>query len=779
MAEDIGSLISNYGDMSIEELGGSLLQRQADQQAAQAKEDKKGRRFQQAMGLLLAGQAVYKTSVKKRLKELDDTQAFNMKDNTTQAKQVQVMGRVLNGMPPQEFFDKNKGKDPTELSRLIVENDIYGKGFKQKLAPVINTILKQGFSEAEFDRFQKTTAEYDTAFDGALQTLVSGFVEPHKDKKGNATGKRNYEMYESELRELLDASNLDDAKLFQQAIAITPAALDVAERRYYSRLKTEYSERGMIQGFKDIFTKVGNREESRGRINLFRNVSKTDVYGSNLNDVLTTLNLEGPLITSIDKSLAKYRGSASEGMVKAITDPDLIARSMLGIQTFGRNLGNKRLYNSDNTLKMSMNGSRQWQNYIEDFGDENGAQMQAFAKDVAGLTNTFKSDTDFALAAYTSSLREKGEEVTDTDIAEFYNKITAPDNESYRMNIAIAVAANEGFTSGGGFLNKGAEYYQSSFNEVTQKYKYDRYKGSLPAMLGEGISTPSQNPSGNFQEDESYSRMSPADKKISFDKNLAFIEKAKISDFSKIKLIENLFDNVRQPEFNTQEEYLEAYAPETRQFKFRSIAIAGPNGPSYINIPVNEEYAGKPLVASLFGPKKKLNNPLYKNKEVGKKVTADAIDAVVNIGSESKKYKKNLIGFLNDNANMESTYGTHRNTFTNASGARGIMQIVPSQSLAELKRRIDIDNPTIVKYNEKLKSNFNIDLTTVTAKDLEIPLVNVAVSRGYYMIFPEPIPYDKRGQASYWLTKYNTGDGNATVDIYLKKNGYDSLIKNK
>ena len=779
MAEDIGSLISNYGDMSIEELGGSLLQRQADQQAAQAKEDKKGRRFQQAMGLLLAGQAVYKTSVKKRLKELDDTQAFNMKDNTTQAKQVQVMGRVLNGMPPQEFFDKNKGKDPTELSRLIVENDIYGKGFKQKLAPVINTILKQGFSEAEFDRFQKTTAEYDTAFDGALQTLVSGFVEPHKDKKGNATGKRNYEMYESELRELLDASNLDDAKLFQQAIAITPAALDVAERRYYSRLKTEYSERGMIQGFKDIFTKVGNREESRGRINLFRNVSKTDVYGSNLNDVLTTLNLEGPLITSIDKSLAKYRGSASEGMVKAITDPDLIARSMLGIQTFGRNLGNKRLYNSDNTLKMSMNGSRQWQNYIEDFGKEDGAQMQAFAKDVAGLTNTFKSDTDFALAAYTSSLKDKGEKVTDTDIAEFYNKITAPDNESYRMNIAIAVAANEGFTSGGGFLNKGAEYYQSSFNEVTQKYKYDRYKGSLPAMLGEGISTPSQNPSGNFQEDESYSRMSPEDKKISFDKNLAFIEKAKISDFSKIKLIENLFDNVRQPEFNTQEEYLEAYAPETRQFKFRSIAIAGPNGPSYINIPVNEEYAGKPLVANLFGPKKKLNNPLYENKKVGKKVTADAIDAVVNIGSESKKYKKNLIGFLNDNANMESTYGTHRNTFTNTSGARGIMQIVPSQSLAELKRRIDIDNPTIVKYNEKLKSNFNIDLTTVTAKDLEIPLVNVAVSRGYYMIFPEPIPYDKRGQASYWLTKYNTGDGNATVDIYLKKNGYDSLIKNK
>ena len=101
------------------------------------------------------------------------------------------------------------------------------------------------------------------------------------------------------------------------------------------------------------------------------------------------------------------------------------------------------------------------------------------------------------------------------------------------------------------------------------------------------------------------------------------------------------------------------------------------------------------------------------------------------MGSESEEDKKNIIGFLNDTANMESSYGMHRNTFTNKSGARGIMQIVPSQSLAELQRRIDINNPTMVKYNEKLKSNYNIDLTTVTAKDLEIPIVNVAVARGY------------------------------------------------
>ena len=49
MADDtMENLISNYGDMSIEELGSSLLQRQSDIAAQRAKEAKKNRKFQQA-----------------------------------------------------------------------------------------------------------------------------------------------------------------------------------------------------------------------------------------------------------------------------------------------------------------------------------------------------------------------------------------------------------------------------------------------------------------------------------------------------------------------------------------------------------------------------------------------------------------------------------------------------------------------------------------------------------------------------------------------------------
>lgn len=763
------NLISNYGDMSIEELGSSLLQRQSDIAAERAKEAKKNRKFQQAIGLLTAGQAVFKNATQKRLKELDDLQAFNMQDNAEQSQQIKTLGRIGANMPDQKWFAERKDMDVNTITKEILNDDRYGKNLQQNLSPVIDAAIKQGVPEEEYAMFKSGTSEYDTAFQLGLHNLVSNYVSPHVDAKGNKTGKRNFEMYEIELRKLLNERNLDSAKLFEQAIAITPGRLNQAEKRYYARLKSEYANRGYIESFKDIFKKIGRREEQQGRFNLFRNVEQTDLYGSDINDILTTLNIEGPLITSIDKSLAQYRKSATQALVSAKADPDLVSRANTAIETYGRNLGNKRLYNDDNTLKMSIRGEGSWNRYTEDFTEN---QQQKFAEDVAGLANAFQDDTDFALAVFSSTLKDKGEEVTDDAIAQFYQKITGPDNESYRLNIAIAVASNEGFATGGGFLGRKPEYYRDSFDAVAQKYKYDRFKGSIPLLLGEGIAVPSQTSTGNYQEDASYSKMSVEDKKIAFDNQLRFIEQSKLSSASKLKLVENLFENVKQPEFTTPQEYLETYPPESRKQKYKFVYIPGLTGGMTITVPDNTEKK-KSIIKN-----EEIKNSLYKNKAVGKEVTSEAINSIVNMGSESEKYKKNLIGFLNDNANMESTYGTHRNTFTNKSGARGIMQIVPSKSLAEVKRRIDTNNPTMVKYNEKLKSNFNIDLTTVTAEDLEIPIVNVAVARGYYMIFPDPIPEDKVEQAGYWLKNYNTGDGNATVDIYLKKNGYDNLIKN-
>jgi len=669
------NLISNYGDMSIEELGSSLLQRQSDIAKKRAKEAKKNRRFQQAIGLLTAGQAIFKNATQKRLKELDDLQAFNMQDNVEQSQQIKTLGRIGANMPNKEWFAERKDMDVNTITKEILNDDRYGKNLQQNLAPVIDAAIKQGVPEEEYAMFKSGTSEYDTAFQLGLHNLISNYVSPYVDAKGNKTGKRNFEMYEIELRKLLNERDLDSAKLFEQAIAITPGRLNQAEKRYYARLKSEYANRGYIESFKDIFKKIGRREEQQGRFNLFRNVEQTDLYGSDINDILTTLNIEGPLITSIDKSLAQYRKSATQALVSAKADPDLVSRANTAIETYGRNLGNKRLYNADNTLKMSIRGEGSWNRYTEDFTE---TQKQKFAEDVAGLANAFQDDTDFALAVFSSTLKDRGEEVTDDMISEFYQKITGPDNETYRLNIAIAVAANEGFAAGGGFLGRKPEYYRDSFDAVAQKYKYDRFKGSIPLLLGEGISVPSQTSTGNYQEDASYSKMSVEDRKIAFDNQLRFIEQSKLSPASKTKLIENLFENVRQPEFTTPQEYLEAYPPESRKPQYRYVYIAGPTGGYTARIPVNVPEKKNNVVSSV-----PVNNEVTnlisihleeKNKDGTPRFTYDNIDKV-------KQDLNELGAFI-----MEVESDGDVNAANPKSSARGLFQFTKDASQTAINR---------------------------------------------------------------------------------------------
>jgi len=669
------NLISNYGDMSIEELGSSLLQRQSDIAEQRAKEAKKNRRFQQAIGLLTAGQAIFKNATQKRLKELDELQSFNMQDNVEQSQQIKTLGRIGANMPNQEWFAERKDMDVNTITKEILNDDRYGKNLQQNLAPVIDAAIKQGVPEEEYAMFKSGTSEYDTAFQLGLHNLISNYVSPHVDAKGNKTGKRNFEMYETELRKLLNERDLDSAKLFEQAIAITPGRLNQAEKRYYARLKSEYANRGYIESFKDIFKKIGNREEQQGRFNLFRNVEQTDLYGSDINDILTTLNIEGPLITSIDKSLAQYRGSATQALVSAKTDPDLVSRANTAIETYGRNLGNKRLYNSDNTLKMSIRGEGSWNRYTEDFTD---SQKQKFAEDVAGLANSFQDDTDFALAVFSSTLKDRGEEVTDDMLAEFYQKITGPDNETYRLNIATAVAANEGFAAGGGFLGRKPEYYRDSFDTVAQKYKYDRFKGSIPTLLGEGISVPSQTTTGNYQEDASYSKMDKDSRKIAFDNQLKFIEQSKLSPTSKMKLIENLFENVRQPEFTTPQEYLEAYPPESRKPQYRYVYMSGPTGGYTARIPVNVPEKKNNVVSSV-----PINNEVTnlisihleeKNKDGTSRFTYDNIDKV-------KQDLNELGAFI-----MEVESDGNVNAANPKSSARGLFQFTKDASQTAMNR---------------------------------------------------------------------------------------------
>ena len=66
MAEDLNNIFQDFENKSVEELGSSLLGRQAEINKKQAKEAKKAKRIGQTLALIGVGQKIFKNSYNKR-----------------------------------------------------------------------------------------------------------------------------------------------------------------------------------------------------------------------------------------------------------------------------------------------------------------------------------------------------------------------------------------------------------------------------------------------------------------------------------------------------------------------------------------------------------------------------------------------------------------------------------------------------------------------------------------------------------------------------------------
>tara|TARA_R100001594_G_scaffold57935_2_gene91908 strand:+ start:520 stop:2937 length:2418 start_codon:yes stop_codon:yes gene_type:complete len=150
----------------------------------------------------------------------------------------------------------------------------------------------------------------------------------------------------------------------------------------------------------------------------------------------------------------------------------------------------------------------------------------------------------------------------------------------------------------------------------------------------------------------------------------------------------------------------------------------------------------------------------------GKNITELAIQTVADVLPDSENAKQ----FLTEIAEVESKYGTHRKTFKKQDSS-GIFQI-DRIAFDEVQRRLQPDadvGENIRNYNEKLKEELGIDLTTASFSDLNTPLYGAAFARAYLLSVPESIPTTLKARAAYWKKYYNTSAGAGTVDKYLKR----------
>lgn len=563
MAEDLNDIFTSYGDKSLEELGSSLLSRQAEINKKRAKEAKKSKKIGQALAAIGVGQKLFKNAYNKRMKELDKHELFLLSNQENQTKQIQQFGRIMQYMPDKEWAEKNKNLDMDSKVKLYFE-EYDGKGLAEKFTPMIDTLIKQSVGEGNFDSFKANSDTYDTAFQSALHETVKDYLSV--DEK---TGQAKYLNFEDEMRELfsMQETDFDALDVFERARNLKAYDLTAAEKSLINQRRQSYRNRGVMNVLKDGLAQVGLRQKDKGGINVFKSIDQTQLAGGNLNDVLNSLELGGLIIGSVDETMGRYRKTYESLSDKVRGDEKLFERANANLDSFDTRIRRKNIYDSDNKYKMTVSRGA-WRRHVDDimYDESNTAQRDEWVRDIASLSLAFKEDTDFAEKVYVDSLEQAGINYTNKDVQEFRSKIKR--SEQYRFDIATAITAKYGFKKGGASIQNWAsfgnapEYYDFDTDEkVFERFEYDRFQGPVPGILGEGIKWNEKKQ--KYIEDENWDAMSLSSKKNVFDLKVKQIGVNKnIAPRAKLLMFEKLFDEIENPYDLTFDEYMSTVAPD-------------------------------------------------------------------------------------------------------------------------------------------------------------------------------------------------------------------------
>jgi len=458
MADDI---YGNMSNMSIDELGSSLLQKKAASDRAAAKKAKKNERIQQGLALLLMGQGVMKTQFKKRMKELDDFHKFETIGNDNKAKQLNMNATILNTIG--NTWDGKGGLEGFKNS------DDYLR-FSQEVRPFVDKKIK-AMTADEYDTVYGTST-YENAMDLASESYAKKYLEV--DKK---SGKANYLAYQDGLREILgdEAIDMDKNELFQRAMGLSADELTTYQRRNYQKVLAEYKAQGnIVGGFKRVLGLFNDDYKRKGGFDIFSKVTEDALAGPTIRDLNQAMNLKGMTNNIVSKALADASKSPTRWKERA---------SGKIFENYRKNVGELYLPQMTNLIKKgrypselgsdSFVNKKNWEEFMRDVSP---LDKEALILDTTALSLRLKEDKKFLTAVYneTEGKKEDGKS---------FNEFRAIlDDEANRTMFAATIVTDAGFRDEDWYPFGKQETY-NSFGTLTQVYN----KYNISTMIGDDI----------------------------------------------------------------------------------------------------------------------------------------------------------------------------------------------------------------------------------------------------------------------------------------------------
>lgn len=515
MATNFSDIVSDYDEMSFEELGTSLLERQESQRKQAAKTFKKSRKVQQALGVLLATQGLFKSQLGKRLQEVKEFKTLDLLNKENTAKKLRGVSSFVNIIP--ENFEADKPLEE-RVTSFMNNPELYNQ-FKVNSRPLINSYLQSVLgNNKEFE----LSPEYEGIVRFGNKALITNLLENN-----------NYKTFIDELAEL-EPGEMSEADLLKKYMSISPEKFTQQRTRQYQLMENELKKKaGFIEGIKGIVQKVSRDKSKKGELDLYGRLTSEDIAGNELNTILDKLDIGGILIPEINKAIAKseaspvkYRNIMTTARGKTIFDR-LATQDfpMLMSKVRERGLRADKLINTEGLLN-EVDITR-LDEVLKDI-NKNDTLKREVLVDAGALSLRFQEDPKFAIDIYKT--------ITDdvNKINKFKNRIQ---DTEFRNQYAIMMTVKMG--------TKG-------YGNIFKRNRYEGYnKNPMTVMLEDVFEV--QN--GNFRASTDYYFLDDDEQKMMVDKKIRSILNMPISQEAKQKTIDNFFGNIDVPGFTNQEDY--------------------------------------------------------------------------------------------------------------------------------------------------------------------------------------------------------------------------------
>ena len=136
---NMSNLMANWDTMSMEELGSSLLARKGEMAARAAKQRKKDDRIAMAMGVLMAGQTIFKNAVDNRIEENNAIGALRQGQADVRQNQIQKIAPLYNHM--QNFKGDTEYANADEFMKAFASSSDFD-AFVNALGPDMDAMFK-------------------------------------------------------------------------------------------------------------------------------------------------------------------------------------------------------------------------------------------------------------------------------------------------------------------------------------------------------------------------------------------------------------------------------------------------------------------------------------------------------------------------------------------------------------------------------------------------------------------------------------------------------------